>query len=230
MFIFIAAQIVAGVGGSPVDCLVPLTTEERRQDDAVRASKRKAANLPILEPDEDLLPVDSPANFKPVLVILSYTLNSTGSVSDCTIQKPSGIGSLDNASCALLRRHLKIQATAQSSKPQKVAINWTPRAVRPERRVCNTNGGAVPISGDRWISSSVFSGAGIQSGSAFVALDVGATGRITNCVVKAATISKTLQSNLCNMAIQRAVVLPALDREGQPIATKLLFVARFVVR
>jgi hypothetical protein len=230
MLIIMAAQIAATVSGAPVDCLAPLTKEESRAEGAARESKRRAANLLILEPDEDLLPANAPESFKPALVILSYSLNADGTVLDCDVQKASKIASLDAASCKLLRRHHRVGTAFNSSSPKRIAVNWTPRVPNPERRVCTSNGGAVPISGDRWITSEVFSGPGMQSGSAFVALDVGPTGRAVRCVIRDANISKGLQANVCNMAVKRSVILPAVDRDGMPKATTLVFVVRFVVR
>lgn len=224
------AQMVASVAGTPADCLAPLTTEERKQDDAARASRSRAGDLLVLEPDEDHLPAGVSADFKPQLVTLSYLLGADGRVSDCLIDNASEINGLNLASCGLLRRHYRVDPGANSSKRQKVAVNWTPRAVRPQRRLCVSNGGAVPVSSDRWITSNVFSGTRLQAGSALIALDVGPKGNVVNCSVRLSNISTQLQRNLCKLARQRAFALPAVDDQGRFVATTMTTVVRFAIR
>jgi hypothetical protein len=229
MIIMGLAQAVAAAQGDPADCLARLTREERGQDEAARAAKRRAGGLVLLEPDDDQLPADAPADFPPVVVTLSYMIGADGRVTDCATKKGGDVPVLDAASCALLRRHLRARSGPATSRPQKAGVLWTPRAVRPERRACNDNGGTVPVSSDRWITSQVFSGAGLQAGSAHVQLEIGATGRVERCAIKAADIGAALQRNLCDAAIRRATVLPAVDAAGEPVAGRLRFVVRFVL-
>lgn len=211
----------------PEDCLPPLTREEQARDDASRSSIRKAGKLIVLEPDDDQLPPGAPADFKPQLVTISYLIGSDGRVSDCLVDKPATIAIFNVASCELLGRHYPVGAGPQSSKRQKAAVNWTPRALRPQRRLCNNNYGTVPVSSNRWITSQVFSGAPMQAGSALMALTIGANGQVQNCTIRAADIDKALQRNLCAMASQRAVVLPAVDGQGNGVPSALSFVVRF---
>lgn len=229
MILLGVAQIVTSVAGTPVDCLAPLTTEEQKQDDAARASKWGAANLLVLEPGDGQLPADAPADFKPQLVILSYLLAPDGRVTDCLIDKASSISSLNVTSCELLRRHYRIAPGPKSSKRQKLAVNWTPPAVRPQRRLCNNNGGSIPVSSDRWITSDVFSGTKVQAGSAWIALNIGPTGRVASCNVRLSDVTVQLQKNLCKAASQRAIALPAIDDQGNFVASTLTVVVRFVL-
>lgn len=228
MIFVLAAQMVS-VAGTPDDCLKPLTRGEQQQDDAGRASRSRAGSLIVLEPDDDQLPANAPADFKPQLVRVSYLIGSNGRVSDCIVDKASAIAAFNSASCELLSKQLQVGDQTQSPKRQKAAVNWTPRALLPQRRLCNNNHGTVPISTDRWINSAVFQGTQVQAGSALVALDVGATGRMEKCAIRSANVDRVLQRNLCTMAIQHAVVLPAVDAAGSPTPATLTFVVRFKI-
>jgi hypothetical protein len=229
MIVVLAAQIVVGATGTPADCLRPLTKEEEKQDDASNVSKRRAGNIVVLEPDSDQLPDHIPAQFEPQLVRFSYLVGTDGRVSDCGIDKGSSISEFNAPSCELLRKHYRTTAGPQSGKRQKAAVNWTPRAVLPQRRLCNNNGGTLPVSSERWINNTVFQGTRIQAGSALMALDIAVTGQVEKCTIKAATVDRILQRNLCTMAVQRAVALPAVDETGKPFVATLSFVVRFNV-
>lgn len=228
MILVLAAQMVS-VTGTPDDCFKPLTREEQQQDNAVRASHGRAGNLVVLEPDDDQLPTNAPADFKPQLVTISYLIGPDGRVSDCVVDKASAVAAFNSASCELLNKQLRFGDQTHSPKRQKAAVSWTPRALLPQRRLCNNNHGTVPISSDRWINAAVFQGAQMQAGSALVALDVGATGRMEKCAIKLANVDRVLQRNLCTMALQHAVALPAVDAAGSPKQATLTFVVRFKI-
>lgn len=212
-----------------VHCLRELTKEERDQDRASRAVQRKAGNLPVLEPDDDQLPTDVPAVFKPQLVVLTFSVDADGRVSDCNVTKASPLKVFDQASCNLLRSHYRSRPSAQPSGRQTVAVAWSPPAIRPERRACNNNRGTVPVSSSRWITSDVFFGARTQEGAALLALDIGRAGRVERCTVPVSNIDEMLRRNLCDMALKRAVFLPAVDQAGEPVPARSSVVVRFVL-
>ena len=228
MLIVLAAQAMNTTAGVEINCLAPLDRAEQRQDNAARASEAKAGNLPILMPDDDQLPVGAPDDFKPQLVILSYRMGLNGRVSDCSVDATSKISVFNLASCNLLREHYRISPGSPPSKHQRIAVSWTPRAIRPERRMCDNNHGTVPVSEDRWVTSAVFSGSHVQDGAALAALDVGSTGRIERCTILSANIDKGLQKNLCETLVKSALVLPAVDEQGNFVSARLTNIVRFV--
>lgn len=208
-------------------CLAPPPKTYGGTDDRVAAllSEAKVFPLRVLEPGDEFLPQSMPDRFKPQLVVMDAQLDQDGRVSACDVRKPSSFAVLNTASCDLIRRHY-VAARPLASRTSKIAVDWTNHSTDPERKKCYEQNGTVPITSSLWITSEVFKGAGLETGVALIALDVGTQGYADRCVVLAASVSAALQRNVCKMAVQRATVLPAVDDQGRLVPARMTMVVR----
>lgn len=131
---------------------------------------------------------------------------------------------IKEASCALVLAKMSWMAKIRDSKGEtmripNLSVLWKSPPAKRDALLADF-GGATPISPDAWFNATDFGPDPISAGKAVVALRIGWPGNVTECRVTRSSGSTNRDRRTCELIVQRARFMPALDEKGLPRDTE----------
>jgi TonB family protein len=172
------------------------------------------------EPEVSVPGVNLPAGIvlaKEERVTAAFATAADGRTTRCRIVAKSPVAALNDATCDILMR----RARFAPGSDQRILFHWWGPPEAGAADAAAERGDPLLVIRSGWITNNDYPVAAYSNGvegEVVYAVDVSPTGRAAGCRVTRSSGSDLLDGVTCQLLVQRAVFIPAVDAQGRPRA------------